>query len=357
MENKKVAILFYGQPRLLPYNHKPFNNLRKCFDLKTYDVFVHTWETLNSEKTFQFIREFYKPLEMIIEEPRFFKKEEFFHSQTRYGFPGGKWKWTDQHISDFISQIYSVESVCKLIDKSIDKNYDYYILTRFDNLIDTKIDLLSFNFDYTLLMKRDFIQIFNSTSLTTFQSLLKFNKEHSYGNGELDPEIMRFTPFIINSFNFLGSLDFNKDHYSKFSLNFLNEIIIKSKLIRSKPFFFPLVENIEKCDKDVITSQETGMLFEILGKKHIKVLKLSNTKNLFNWIGSNISNTFKIKFNTKDIDTKKIFSKVNDTLIKWDPNKCIKGEWYDIEVPFDEKTMIFVFLDLYEKEIEFEIIY
>jgi hypothetical protein len=152
----KVALCFFGQPRLLdnPYTWLSHKNL--IIDRYNTDVFIHTWisgneiqfelathiqekhkpfliEDKNSEEK---ILKKYKPKKYIFEKPKYFSLDEETKNllkekkQEYENRINGSFLWTPNNENNTLSQIYSITKVINLLK---DEKYDWVILSRYDN--------------------------------------------------------------------------------------------------------------------------------------------------------------------------------------------------------------------------------
>lgn len=172
----KVALAFFGQPRLV---HENFTSIVGFVDkagiFETYnsdiiskydtDVFCHmwwhkdiedydvsTWSLMNNanvpKNAPEIIKNRYKPVAMKVESPRFFsfpdKVLDFLNkhwSQSHNDIDiNGKTTehWIPKNYSNVISQLYSIQSVAHMVNeysKGHKKEYDFVIMARYDTVV------------------------------------------------------------------------------------------------------------------------------------------------------------------------------------------------------------------------------
>ena len=160
MENKKVAILFFGLTRTLG---KTIDSLKKNLftplndNSISYDIFIHTYKIFgpynniwSGEKTDNYNNE---DIESLLN-PKYFisdNQEEIVNSIDfcEYYKKLGNWtgmnkKMTKYLIRNMCLALYSKKQITLLFDKNIN-DYDYAIIIRPDTELFTKIDVNYFN--------------------------------------------------------------------------------------------------------------------------------------------------------------------------------------------------------------------
>lgn len=160
MENKKVAILFFGLTRTLEKTHDsikknlftPLND-----NLIHYDIFIHTYKIVgpynnmwSGETTDNYNNE---DIETLLN-PKYFifdNQETIVNSIdfNEYYKKLGNWtgmtpEMTKYLIKNMSLALYSKKQITLLFDKNID-DYDYAIILRPDTLLLNKIDIKYFN--------------------------------------------------------------------------------------------------------------------------------------------------------------------------------------------------------------------
>jgi hypothetical protein len=163
----KIALCFYGQPRLLNNPYVYISHKYWILDRYNTDIFIHSWID-NEEKEFnyadqvkikskeiknsdQIILNRYKPKKYIFEKSKVFKLDENQEKILKYKESEQKTRWsagsyfnlTENNVNNHLSQLYSLSQSIKLIDD----DYDWVILSRFDNYIINIPDLCSLNND------------------------------------------------------------------------------------------------------------------------------------------------------------------------------------------------------------------
>ena len=153
----KVALCLFGQPRFLGNPH-PFRSHKKYILDKYYtDCYCHLWwkaglkefdanpwafKTQTCSTTpvepLPLIRSQYNPIKIVVEEPRDFKLTDSTFNLTRKIF-SKDFRWSEKVLSNICSHLCTIESAVRLIDKNI--NYDFIIVSRYDNFIHHVPDL------------------------------------------------------------------------------------------------------------------------------------------------------------------------------------------------------------------------
>lgn len=151
----KVALCFYGQPRYINNPYVWLSHKYWIIDKYNTDVYVHSWIS-GSEKEFEFsdwvqnkqnitedinssniILNKYKPKKYIFESPKEFSLDEqsknlLKQKEKEYcSRINGSFLWSDLNENNCLSHLYSISKVLNLCEK----DYDWIILTRFDNYI------------------------------------------------------------------------------------------------------------------------------------------------------------------------------------------------------------------------------
>lgn len=197
----KIAVLFFGQLRIAPGNNLNYDSLIKFIKAKnptvdTIDIYSHCWfdsDAKNydispwvphsSSNVFSDIPNFilhkYKPIKILFEKPKTFCNILSDKYQSN-----GCTRWTDMQLSNMISQLYSVQSVCNLVPD----NYDFYILTRYD------LEYLDFPDLSTIkntenTRESDLLEIFGSNNLLAYRNLIDNLKY--INKREIDAEYLR----------------------------------------------------------------------------------------------------------------------------------------------------------------------
>ena len=157
----KVALLLFGQPRNVD-NPNSFNSHQKwIFDEYDVDTFCHVWwdkdvseydvsdwvgeQCIASGNPVEIIKSLYKPKSIKVEAPRTFKLSDSLYEKTRQRFGYGH-PWSEKTLSNVSSHLYSIEAAARLIKNPDD--YDFIILSRYDNFIHNFPDLTSMSDEY-----------------------------------------------------------------------------------------------------------------------------------------------------------------------------------------------------------------
>ena len=190
----KVALLLFGQPRNVD-NPNSFNSHQKwIFDEYDVDTFCHVWwdknvseydvsdwvgeQCIASGNPVEIIKSLYKPKSIKVEAPRTFKLSDSLYQKTRQRFGYGH-PWSEKTLSTVSSHLYSIETAARLIKNPDD--YDFIILSRYDNFIHNFPDLTSMSDEYFYISDHhprfpDLMYIFGSRFIET---------QYTYGRMEM----------------------------------------------------------------------------------------------------------------------------------------------------------------------------
>ncbi len=209
----KVALLLFGQPRNLE-NLNSFNSHKEwIYDEYDVDTFCHVWwekgikeydvsdwvkeECTVSEDPIQVIEERYKPKRIKVEPPRTFKLSYNLHRRTREKFGTGH-PWSEKTLSNVSSHLYSIETAARLIENPSD--YDFIILSRYDNYIHNFPDLESMDGDHFYLSDHhprfpDLMYIFSPKFIATqytYGRMEELAERHFYDFWEPSAECYKY---------------------------------------------------------------------------------------------------------------------------------------------------------------------
>ena len=190
----KVALLLFGQPRNVD-NPNSFKSHQKwIFDEYDVDTFCHVWwdkdvseydvsdwvseQCIASGNPVEIIESLYKPKSIKVEAPRTFKLSDSLYEKTRQRFGYGH-PWSEKTLSNVSSHLYSIEAAARLIKNPDD--YDFIILSRYDNFIHNFPDLTSMSDEYFYISDHhprfpDLMYIFGSRFIET---------QYTYGRMEM----------------------------------------------------------------------------------------------------------------------------------------------------------------------------
>ena len=146
----KLCLLMHGQARFLE-NHLPLESHKKeILDKYFVDVICHTWfgegyenetsswsgipSTLIRSDTIDLIQKKYKPLIMSHDKPMHFELDPGLESGLLDKFKSYN-HWNKTNISNSLSSLYSIERVVDIASSLDLANYDFVILSRYDNMI------------------------------------------------------------------------------------------------------------------------------------------------------------------------------------------------------------------------------
>jgi hypothetical protein len=154
----KVALCFFGQPRLLNNPYTYLSHKHWILDKYNTDIFIHSWIN-NTNEEFNYadqvkikekelkdsdkiILSKYKPKRYIFEKSRNFSlseknrniiKQKIEQSESRWGSKDNL-NWSINNENNHLSQLYSMSKSIELLQ---DDYYDWVILSRFDTYIIT----------------------------------------------------------------------------------------------------------------------------------------------------------------------------------------------------------------------------
>lgn len=172
----KIAYLLYGQLRIRDYDEffKFTTTMKEKYNV---DFYSHVWDNMN-EKLFD-VSGWNSPIEVKSDALEQIKKNIPFvklevskpitflrFPELENFMPECTYLYDSINYNNMISQMCSVQRTCKLVDKE----YDFYILSRYDIVLN--IDRLP---DFSLLNKMliykedDFLQIFSNSLLHYYQ--------------------------------------------------------------------------------------------------------------------------------------------------------------------------------------------
>jgi len=152
----KVALCLYGQPRHINNPYTWLSHKYHIIDKYKTDIFIHTWisgakkefeysdwvniekrNAVESENASNLILKKYNPKKYIFEPPRFFSLDEnskitIKEKEKEYlKIWNGDFNWSENNENNTLSQLYSLSKSVELIDAQ----YDWIILSRYDNYI------------------------------------------------------------------------------------------------------------------------------------------------------------------------------------------------------------------------------
>lgn len=188
----KVALCFFGQPRLLenPYTYN--SHLEHIIKKYPTDVYVHNWiSTENSRYTYSDwaldkmqedwrqvqsqdvgnrVREMYSPVASKFDTARTFQLSDSSRELVK-NLP----YYSTNNENNTLSQLYSISECIKLVQKD---DYDFVILSRYDNYISNLPDLneLSRNGFYITNMYAHFADVLLFGGVDQIRSLICFDK-------------------------------------------------------------------------------------------------------------------------------------------------------------------------------------
>lgn len=219
----KIANIFFGQPRNIENSNSFDSHQMWIYDEYDVDTFCHVWweegvsnydvsdwvdgRSSISKNPIKIIEEKYKPKKIKVEAPRTFKLGDDLYKGIRSKF-GYDYPWSEKTLSNVSSHLYSIEASAKLIENPDD--YDFIILTRYDNYIHNFPDLNSISGEYFYLSDHhprfpDLMFIFGSKFIKTQYSYSKMDElfeKYSDNFWEPSAECFKYYNYIDN---------FNKD--------------------------------------------------------------------------------------------------------------------------------------------------
>lgn len=155
-DKKRIAVLYYGQPRFVN-NKKIYENTKKqIFDLYETDCFSHVWfsetekEFLTSswsnihkcpieKNSIEIINNNYKPKILLVEEPKYFTFPDKLRKIIDNNFTGKSHFYNAKNYNNLLSQLYSIETISRNFTNYCIKNnkkYDFIILNRYDSVVE-----------------------------------------------------------------------------------------------------------------------------------------------------------------------------------------------------------------------------
>ena len=144
----KIALCFYGQPRYVNNVDVP-KSYAKFFNRSDYKVesFGHCWYSKNAvysssswtqnhedytadDNTVNALYNYYNFTRLLVERPKTFRfNDESF--RERYRQVKHHINYNEQRENNTLSQLYSIETVSKLVPDT----FDYYVLCRYDTVL------------------------------------------------------------------------------------------------------------------------------------------------------------------------------------------------------------------------------
>ncbi len=162
----KVALLLFGQPRALHNTDVYMSHKKFILDRYDTDVYCHMWYNENetnytvsswvpnkysttvTKGSDAIIEKLYSPKKMIVEPSKGFTISDANYAKLCAKF--GKHRCNERDMNNILSQVYSIQSVTKLVEDSKDQ-YEFIILARYDVILDTFIKLEELeNYFYTI---------------------------------------------------------------------------------------------------------------------------------------------------------------------------------------------------------------
>lgn len=148
-----IALLFYGQPRFAEREEIYQSYKQNIIDKYNVDIYGHCWLPNNSGEyetskwskisnyktgrdTVQTIINRYNPVKIVFEKPK-----NFECAKNMYNFFTNN--YSEKDFNNICSQLYSIEQVSNLVEKS----YDFYILARYDSIVKNCLDYTSIKND------------------------------------------------------------------------------------------------------------------------------------------------------------------------------------------------------------------
>ena len=152
-----IALLFYGQPRFIGHPEIYQSYKQNIIDKYNVDIYCHCWLPNNAGKyetsqwshisnckaedgAVQTIMNQYDPVKIIFEKPKYFECSQKIHNFFSHNkFSPHNYHYSETDFNNICSQLYSIEQVSNLVEKS----YDFYILARYDSIIKNCLDYTS----------------------------------------------------------------------------------------------------------------------------------------------------------------------------------------------------------------------
>lgn len=142
----RVGLCFFGQPRFLN-SLRSFSSHRSALSKYSVDIFVHcwwsrtpadsvasSWSTIKQapydRDTIKTIRNLYRPVHAVYEEPREFDVDESLIGRVEF-------IKSRTDLNNIKSHLYSIKRVGQCLrDYTDPSDYDFIVLSRFDNVIE-----------------------------------------------------------------------------------------------------------------------------------------------------------------------------------------------------------------------------
>ena len=173
MKMPKIAVLYYGQPRIHEGYNYPLAYLKEYYKRHDssyeFDVYMHMWSSGNGQYAVRrsgcllprisgdlrtFLQNEYKPISLLIEEQKTFNPVDWLHPITLRHSAAAAPK------SIALSQTYSITKVCESVTNP--EEYTQFILVRTDSVIDCwLLPLLGEINKEAVYAVHDFIMIFS----------------------------------------------------------------------------------------------------------------------------------------------------------------------------------------------------
>lgn len=220
----RVALCFFGQPRFIDNPYTYISHKYWIIDKYNADIFTHTWIN-NKEKKFEYsdwvqeekhtienknadeiILKKYNPKKYIFEKSKHFSLDEKSRNiikeiekdfRSKYN-EESKFNYSENNENNVLSQLYSMSKCISLIDS----DYDWIILSRYDNYI----------WQFPNLFQLDKNNLYlNNTYLHNFQDVLIFG-------GQRHVEILNCfdkVPKLCDKIQYFTPEEFKKNAYRK----------------------------------------------------------------------------------------------------------------------------------------------
>jgi len=363
--NPKVAVLYFGQLRLRNGFTMNFDSLKKAISSagafgesgSPFNVYAHCWYSPKCHQydvsmwskdcetgkvdhgIVDFVLNHYRPEKILIEEPKIFDRKSL-HPETPLHGPCFNQYWGDKEVSNMISQMYSIQQVCRLVE---DK-YDIYVLSRFDVCVESIPDLKTLNRD-AVAQSTDHIQIFfkEGRTLSIYRNLLEHVKTrvHPY----LNAEILRSLPLADNGVPVTDC--------------------IRANIVRHTVMGPIFLDQLSKLYTPIIYVNSSGFAVRKIADDHFSLIKHNRSPTTHHWIGDHLplgrqTVRFDIKFLDRIPDPTKIGLKTHNPDVLhngWMERVKETDTWYPIEMELEieHPLVLYVTLDEVQEHVDLEI--
>lgn len=328
---ERIAVIYYGQARIISGYDFALSSLLEYCKGYELDIFIHLWfispqkqqepwirlESIEDLK--QFITGVYKPKKYKIEESRFFVDSEWLHPDTLQ-------QGRDVDLNRMISQLYSIQEACRLVEDP--EQYNKFMLVRTDSIFDfwTFPSLVSLD-SSRMNISQDWINIFGRTHLERYAGLLDYLKKTPITD-RISPKTLRYHGIEkVNDLGLVGSI---------------------TRRNRNTALLIGLKESTLDYENYISTE---NVMYRRVKDLHICRFAPKTSHRQFQWFGIHIPSksqckiTYKIRFLKGSCPARWKTHSPEKTSSDWFTKT---GEWHNIAsepVSYLNSPFIFIFLD------------